>query len=87
MAAGPGSPSAAERVTRLLTSPFPILGDEERVIFQAVGFARKLGLIQESGTILTDADHVVRFVHAGANPNGALPMGALRTAIEALPVA
>ncbi len=85
MAAGPGSSSAAERVIRLLKSPFPILGDEDRVIFQAVGFARKLGLIQESGAILTDAHHVVRFVHAGANPNGALPMEAVRAAIEALP--
>ncbi len=85
LAAGPGSSSAAGRVARLLTSPFPLLGDEERTLYQAVGFAKKLGLIQESGTIVTDARHVVTFVHAGANPNGALPMAAIRSAVEGLP--
>jgi len=85
LAAGPGSSSAAGRVARLLKSPFPILGDEERALYQAVGFAKKLGLIQESGTIVADANHVVTFVHAGANPNGALPMADIRGAVEALP--
>jgi len=79
---GGGTALAARLAARFLRLPFPVLHDPERAVYRAYGFERKLGVFQQSGTVLVDREGVVRHRTAGLNPSGALDGGLLLTALE-----
>ena len=79
---GGGTAIAARMAARFLRLPFPVLHDPERAVYRAYGFERKLGVIQQSGTVLVDRDGIVRYRTVGLNPFAALDRGALLGALE-----
>jgi len=80
---GGGTAAAARMAGRLLKTPFPILHDPERDVYRAYGFGRRMGVIQQSGTVLVDRDGIIRYAERGLNPFEALDPGALLRVLEA----
>jgi len=70
---GGGTELAATLATRWLKLPWPILRDPERAAYRAYGLDRSLGLIQQSGTMVVDAEGILRYAHGGLNPQAAFP--------------
>jgi len=70
---GGGTALAARLATRWLKLPYPVLHDTDRAVYRAYGFERVLGgLIQQSGTVVVDAEGRIVFEQKGANPQKAL---------------
>lgn len=61
-----------------------MLADADRAVYQHYGLGKALLVIQHSGTLLVDEHGVLRYIHAGANPNDALNRAELRAAVQAL---
>lgn len=80
---GGGTAMAARMAARLLRLPFPVLHDPDRTVYRAYGFERKLGMIQQSGTVVVDREGILRYRTAGVNPFDALDRTALLAALDA----
>lgn len=80
---GGGSALSLRLATRWLRSPWPVLHDPERNVYRAYGLEKTLGLVQQSGTVVIDADGTVRLSHGGLNPANAFPRAEVLTALEA----
>ena len=79
-----GGPGLSLRLaTRWLKSPWPLLHDAERSVYRAYGLEKALGLIQQSGTVVIDAQGTVRLSHGGLNPASAFPRAEVLKALEA----
>jgi peroxiredoxin len=79
-----GTEKAAALKARLST-PFPILSGQESAAHAAVGLGRGLfGRLQQSGTIVVDADGIVRHVTSSTVPTGALDEPRLLRDLEAI---
>ena len=75
---GPGDLHEAEQLQRKL--PFQVLADPDRVVSQAYGLGKALG-IQQSGTFLIDTSGTLRYANRATVPLGALKEPALLAAI------
>ena len=78
---GGGTELAATIATRWLKLPWPILRDPERAVYRAYGLERSLGLIQQSGTMVVDAEGILRYAHGGLNPGTAFPRAGILAAL------
>ena len=65
---GSGLRPVAAVVSRLLSSPHPIVYDPDRITYREWGLEKRMGLIQMSGTFLIGPDGVIRYAHATLNP-------------------
>jgi peroxiredoxin len=64
---GAGGPKEAERLSRSIQQPIPLLMDPERNVYLSYGLGRVL-TYQRSGTFLIDKHGVVRYAHTVTNP-------------------
>ena len=58
--------------------------DPRRAVYRAFGFAKFVGLLQQSGTVLADATGTVRYVHRASNPQKSLHRQGLLEAVESV---
>ena len=65
---GAGSRKDAERVSKMLKLPFPMLGDPDRAVYLRYGLDKAFIAIQRSGTFLIDQRGIVRYIEQGALP-------------------
>jgi peroxiredoxin len=65
---GPGSPRDAERVSKMLKLPMPVLADPDRTAYLRYGLDKAFIAIQRSGTFLVDRRGIVRYIEQGALP-------------------
>jgi hypothetical protein len=65
---GSGLRPVATAAARLLSSPHPILYDQDRSTYRAYGLEKRMGLIQMSGTFIVDPHGVLDYTHAALNP-------------------
>jgi peroxiredoxin len=78
---GGGTALAARLATRWLNLPYPILHDPDRAVYEAYGSERLLGIYQQSGTVVVDADGNIILERITSNPRRALPMAAILKAL------
>lgn len=71
---GGGTRLGARLATRWLRLPYPVLHDPERAVYEAYGSKRLLGIYQQSGTVVVDADGNIILERITSNPRRALPM-------------
>jgi peroxiredoxin len=71
---GGGTALAARLATRWLNLPYPILHDPDRAVYEAYGSERLLGIYQQSGTVVVDADGNIVLERITSNPRRALPI-------------
>ena len=83
---GGGSREGAIRLQQRLQLPFPVLADPERAVFGRYGLDKVLHVIQRSGTVLVDAQGVIRHLHRVTLPAEALDEAALLAALAPAPV-
>ncbi len=81
---GSGTRIVARAAARLLRSPFPVLYDPDRAVYRAWGLEKRLGLVQQSGTFVVDAEGTVRLAHPATNPARSLPREELIAVLAAL---
>ncbi len=81
IAVGPGGEKATALTRRALKVSYPLLGDPDGEVYARFGFARVLGVIQQSGTIVLDAHGTVLLAHRSANPASALPLAEIKAAL------
>lgn len=70
---GGGTRLAAQLATRWLNLPYPVLHDPAREVYDAYGSDRLLGIYQQSGTVVIDAEGRILLEHITSNPRNALP--------------
>jgi peroxiredoxin len=68
---GAGTPKEAERLSRSLQRPIPILMDPEREVYLSYGLDRVL-TYQRSGTYLINKDGFATYIHQATNPQASL---------------
>lgn len=78
---GGGTRLAAGLATRWLNLPYPVLHDPERAVYEAYGSERLLGIYQQSGTVVVDADGNIILERITSNPRRALPMADILQAL------
>lgn len=83
----PGPPEQARKIAKLIRASFPVLADPDRQAFRAFGLARRLVVIQRSGTALVDRDGTLSYMHRSTSPRRALDLAALMKAVETAHVA
>jgi len=69
---GCGNRKAAERVSKSLKLPFPVLADHDREVYRRYGLDKVLLAIQRSGTFLIDKQGIVRYIHQVTNPQASV---------------
>ena len=84
LAIGPATIDKASHVAEVFKSPFPILADPTRSVYQAYGLSKVVGLIQKSGTTLVDRGGIIRYLHRVTNPQKSLEKEELLQAVAAL---
>ncbi len=84
---GGGSCEDAIRLQQRLQLPFPVLADPERAVFGRYGLDKVLHVIQRSGTVLVDAQGVIRHLHRVTLPAEALDEAALLAVLAPEPAA
>ncbi len=83
MIIGAGSPKEAERLSKTINRPIPILMDPEREVYLSYGLDRVL-TYQRSGTYLINKDGIVSYMHQATNPQTSLNKDELLEAIAKL---
>jgi len=78
---GGGTREEATRLQQRLHLPFPVLADPERAVSARYGLDKVLHVIQRSGTVLVDAQGVIRHLHRVTLPAEALDEAALLAAL------
>jgi peroxiredoxin len=78
---GGGTRLGARLATRWLRLPYPVLHDPERITYEAYGSERLLGIYQQSGTVVVDADGRIVLERITSNPRRALPMAEILRAL------
>lgn len=78
---GGGSVNDAVRLAKAMKTPFPVLADADRAAYSRYSLGKSLWVIQHSGTMLVDQGGLLRYAHAGPNPNDALDRTGLRAAV------
>lgn len=81
---GGGNREDAERLSRTLKLPFPVLADPDRSVYESYGLNKALLLIQRSGTFLIDRQGIVRYIHQVTNPQASVDKAELLREVEQL---
>ncbi len=71
---GPGGEAGARAAQAMARVSYPLLADPRHRLYDAFGFTRTLGFIQQSGVVVVDRGGVVRLIHRTANPFAAFPV-------------
>lgn len=81
---GGGDREAAERTSKSLKLPFPVLADPDREVYQRYDLTKVLIAVQRSGTFLIDKQGVMRYIHQVSNPQASLDRDELLREVEKL---
>lgn len=81
---GGGERKDAERLSKLLNLPYPVLADSDRSVYERYALDKVLIAIQRSGTFLIDQQGIVRYIHQVTNPGASLNKSELMQVIEEL---
>lgn len=81
---GGGNREAAERVSKSLKLPFPVLADLDREVYLRYGLGKVLLAIQRSGIFLIDKQGVMRYIHQVTNPQASVDRAELLSEVEKL---
>jgi peroxiredoxin len=61
-------PERARRYAKILGTPFPVLPDPDRDVYQQFGLEKALLVIQRSASVVVDRQGVIRFIKRATNP-------------------
>ncbi len=83
---GGGSRKGAERLSRRLKLPFPVLvdPDPERAVYRRYGLDKVWIALQRSGTFLIDKQGIMCYIHQVTNPQASVAEDELMGEVEKL---
>jgi len=61
-------PDRARRYAKILQTPFPILADPDRDVYEQFGLEKALLVIQRTASLVVDRQGVIRYVQRATNP-------------------
>lgn len=58
----------ARRYAEILNTPFPVLADPERKVYEQFGLEKALLIIQRTASVVVDRQGVIRYIKRATNP-------------------
>lgn len=80
---GGGALYRAKAMAEKLNAPFPVLSDPDRSIYERYNLHKRLGLVQQSGTVLVDKEGTVRYIKRFTNPQAWIGSAEITSLLDA----